>query len=76
MFLTLIRKEILSHVLSLRFGVTFILFILLVFASIYVTTNEYQRDLTQHAGAEGAAAVALGRTGGREALPLPVPLES
>lgn len=44
MLVTLIRKEVLSHVLSLRFGVTFILFILLVFASIFVTTNEFQRD--------------------------------
>ena len=44
MLFMLIRKEILSHVLSLRFGITFILFILLVFASIYVTVNQYERD--------------------------------
>ena len=44
MFRTLFRKEIVSHVLSLRFGVTFILFILLVFASMYVTANQHQRD--------------------------------
>ncbi len=55
MFWTLVRKEILSHLLSLRFGVTFILFILLVFASIYVTTNEYERDLVQYAAGERAA---------------------
>ena len=52
---TLIRKEIVSHVLSLRFGVTFILFILLVFASIYVTTREYERDMAQFAAGERSA---------------------
>jgi len=46
----MIRKEITSHVLTLRFGVTFILFIVLIFASIYVSVGEYRR-----AGAEGAA---------------------
>ena len=45
MFLTLLRKEIISHILTLRFGVTFILFILLVFASIYVTTSVYEQDV-------------------------------
>lgn len=55
MFGTIIRKEIVSHVLTLRFGVTFILFILLVFASIYVTTHEYQRDKTQWSALERAA---------------------
>jgi len=55
MLTTLIRKEIVSHVLSLRFGVTFILFILLVFASIYVTTNLYQRDIAQRYACERLA---------------------
>ena len=59
MFLPVLRKEILSHILSLRFGVTFILFILLVFASIYVTTHEYQRDMAQAAARERAAAAQL-----------------
>lgn len=57
MLLTLIRKEVVSHVLSLRFGVTFLLFILLVFASLFVTTQEYQRDKAQfHASQRNAAA--------------------
>jgi len=47
MLLTIVRKEVVSHVLSLRFGVTFILFILLVFTSIYVTTEEHKRDKDQ-----------------------------
>jgi ABC-type transport system involved in multi-copper enzyme maturation permease subunit len=59
MFLTLVRKEIVGHVLSLRFGVTFILFILLVFASIYVTTNEYRRDVDESAATNRAAAAEL-----------------
>lgn len=44
MLLLLIRKEIVSHVLSLRFAVTFVLFIVLIFASIYVTVNAYLQD--------------------------------
>ena len=44
MFLTLIRKEIVGHVLSLRFAAAFILTILVVFASIYVTANQYLQD--------------------------------
>jgi len=55
MFLALLRKEIVSHVLTLRFGVTFILFLLLVFASAYVTTNEYRRDLDEALAANRAA---------------------
>ena len=44
----LIRKEILSHILSLRFGVTFILFITLVFAGIYVAVNEYELEVQRY----------------------------
>ena len=44
MLRTIIRKEIISHVLSLRFAVTFSLFLLLVFASFYVTANQYERE--------------------------------
>ena len=47
MLLTLIRKEIVSHILSLRFGVTFVLFLLLVFASMYVAANAYQQDVAE-----------------------------
>jgi len=44
----IIRKEILSHILSLRFTVTFMLFIVLVFASFYVTVNEYLLEVKRH----------------------------
>ena len=48
MLLRIIRKEIVSHVLSLRFAATFVLFIVLVFASIYVAVNEYRRQSGEH----------------------------
>jgi len=48
MLLLIIRREILSHILSLRFTVTFMLFIILVFASIYVTVNEYQLETRRY----------------------------
>ncbi|GAG36479.1 unnamed protein product, partial [marine sediment metagenome] len=44
MLFRVIRKEIVAHILSLRFAVTFMLFIVLVFASIYVAVNEYKRQ--------------------------------
>jgi len=37
----IIKKEIVSHVLSLRFTVAFILLLILVFASVYISVNEY-----------------------------------
>ena len=43
MFLLVVRKEVLAHVLSLRFAVTFVLFMVLVFASFYVAVNEHAR---------------------------------
>ena len=55
MLWTIIRKEIVSHILSLRFGVTFILFILLIFASIYVTANKYERDKAQYSAYQRVA---------------------
>ena len=48
MLAVLIRREILAHVLSLRFAVTFVLFVLLVFASIYVTANAHQQDAAEY----------------------------
>lgn len=44
MLLRIIHKEMLSHILTLRFGVTLVLFIVLVFASIFVSVNEYMRN--------------------------------
>ena len=48
MLRTLIWKEVVAHVLSLRFGASFVLFLLLVFASLYVTVNTYIQDRTEH----------------------------
>jgi len=42
---TLIRKEIVSNVLSLRFMVTFVLFFVLILLSIFVLTGDYQNTL-------------------------------
>jgi len=47
MFFLIIRKEVVSHVLSLRFASAFVLFIGLVFASIYVGVNEHQRKVAR-----------------------------
>lgn len=44
----IIRKEILSNILSLRFGVTFLLFIVLIFTSIYVTANEHEMEVSRY----------------------------
>ena len=61
MFGTLLRKEVVAHVLSLRFGVTFMLFILLVFASLYVTTHAYTGSIKQKAAAARAGAAHLAK---------------
>ncbi|MBN1257972.1 MAG: ABC transporter permease subunit [Planctomycetes bacterium] len=45
MLINLIRKEVVSHILSLRFGVTFVLFLVLIFASMYVTVNYYHLEI-------------------------------
>ncbi len=44
MLLTLINKEIVANVLSLRFMVTFVLFFVLIQVSIFVLSGEYGRD--------------------------------
>jgi len=48
MLARIIRKEILSHILTLRFGVTFVLFIVLVFASIFVSVREHERSKSEY----------------------------
>lgn len=48
MLFVLIKKEIIAHVLTLRFAVTFVLTILLVFGSIYITSNEYRQTQKQY----------------------------
>ena len=45
MLFTIIRKEVVGNVLSLRFAVTFALFFTLVLVSIFVLTNDYQSRL-------------------------------
>jgi ABC-type transport system involved in multi-copper enzyme maturation permease subunit len=41
MLFKLIQKEIISHLLSLRFAATFVVILLLVFTSLYLTANQY-----------------------------------
>ena len=48
MLTVLIRKEILGHILSMRFAVTFVLFILLIFASIFVTAKSHLQDVAEY----------------------------
>jgi len=48
MLLRIIQKEIVSHVLSLRFAVTFVLFMVLVFASVYVSVNSFDQQTKGH----------------------------
>ena len=48
MLLSLIRKEIVLNVLSLRFAVTFVLFFVLTMVSIFAMTRSYQRALDTH----------------------------
>jgi ABC-type transport system involved in multi-copper enzyme maturation permease subunit len=45
MFLTLVRKEIVSHILTLRFAVTFALSLLFITAGFYVSVAEYKRSV-------------------------------
>ena len=45
MLLALIKKEIINHLLSLRFAVTFVLTLLLVFVSIIVMSAEYEQSM-------------------------------
>ena len=59
MFLLLVRKEVLSHVLSLRFAVTFVLFMVLIFASFYVAVNEHSRLVDRQTTIARAAAKRL-----------------
>lgn len=47
MLFTFIKKEIIAHILTLRFSVTMVLFLMLIFASFYVTTNEFLRNVEQ-----------------------------
>ncbi|MDD5704411.1 MAG: ABC transporter permease subunit [Kiritimatiellae bacterium] len=50
----LIRKEILAHVLSLRFTVTFMLFLIMVFAGIYVSVGEHNLETRRHGSRDRA----------------------
>jgi len=66
MFLLLVRKEVLSHVLSLRFAVTFVLFMVLVFASFYVAVNEHSRLVEREMAMARAADKRLDESMNRE----------
>lgn len=56
----IILKEIVAHVLSLRFAVTFVLLLLLVSASMYVSANEYRHNLAQFRAREEMCRESLG----------------
>ncbi|MBL7170398.1 MAG: ABC transporter permease subunit [Candidatus Omnitrophica bacterium] len=45
---TIIKKEIIGHILSYRFMVTFILFFSLILISIFILTNDYQTRLDSY----------------------------
>lgn len=45
---TLLKKEMLGHVLSLRFAVTFLLILLLVFSSFYLSARAYQQRVDEY----------------------------
>lgn len=44
----IIRKEIIGHVLTLRFAAAFILLLVLVFCGIYVSVNEYKQNMDEY----------------------------
>jgi ABC-type transport system involved in multi-copper enzyme maturation permease subunit len=48
----IIGKEILSHILTLRFTVTFMLFLVVIFASFYVTVNEHLLEVSRFGSRE------------------------
>lgn len=48
MLLSLIRKEVVHNVLSLRFMVTFVLFFVLTMVSIFTMTRAYERAMRTH----------------------------
>ena len=54
MLLTLIKKEIVANVLSLRFMVTFVLFFVLIQVSIFVLSGEYGRDAATYEASRSA----------------------
>ena len=48
MFFTMVRKEIVSNVLSARFAVTFVLFFGLVLISVFILTNDYRMAMDRY----------------------------
>ena len=48
MFFTIVRKEIVSNVLSARFAVTFVLFFGLVLVSVFILTNDYRMAVDRY----------------------------
>jgi len=50
----IVRKEAVSHILSLRFGTTFALILVLIFASVYVSIGRYERAVAER-GMQAAA---------------------
>ena len=54
MLLTLIKKEIVANVLSLRFMVTFVLFFVLIQVSVFVLSSEFGRDAATYEASRSA----------------------
>lgn len=50
----IIKKEIIGHILSYRFMVTFILFFSLILISIFILTNDYQTRLDSYKASVGS----------------------
>ena len=51
MFLTLVRKEFLSHLISFRFTITVVLCLLLMMISAYTLREKYERQLSEYSAA-------------------------
>ena len=59
MLLVLIRKEIIGHVLTLRFAVIFLLMLVLVFAAFFLSAGAYRRHRDDYSAMSKASWTAL-----------------
>ena len=61
MLRTIIKKEIVGHILSYRFTVTFILFFALILLSIFILSDDYERRLDNYQASAGSHKEELNR---------------
>ncbi len=54
MLLTIIKKELLANLLSLKFTVSLVLCIILMTVSAYVLKNDYKQELSDYNGRAAA----------------------